>query len=208
MQGVYQFKDRSLIISALTHPSASSGHSLFEYLEFLGDRILGLSVANMLYGQSYGSIKTLASKHAKLVSRDCLLEIAKQWNIQKLLKHEIDNLSVKVLTDAVEAIIGAIYLDSNYETAEQIVQQHWQQFLNIHAIDPKMELQEFSQSKGLTATYKVIGESGADHDKTFVVEVSVGSLTRSLGKANGRGKSKHDASKNAARNLLEKMGRK
>ena len=203
MKEIYQFRDKSLLNSALTHPSAQTHISkhLFEHLEFLGDRILALAVANMLYDKHFDSIKTLASKHAKLVSTECLEQIALQWNIPKILKHEIESLSKKVLADAVEAIIGAIYLDSDYATAQEVVQTYWKQFLNIQAIEAKMELQEFAQSKGLMAEYSTIDERGADHNKIYIVEVSLANF----GKATGKGSSKHAASKEAAKNMLSRL---
>ena len=203
MHNIYKFKNQELINSALTHPSAQKKQPkyLFEHLEFLGDRVLGLSVASMLYAQNLKSIKMLACKHARFVSGEFLAQIAEKWELKKLLKHEIESISQKVLADAVEAVIGAIYLDSNYETAAEIIEETWKQFINIKTTEPKMELQELTQKKCITPTYETIDEAGYDHEKIYTVKVKAGNI----GSATGKGRSKQAASKQAAINLLIKL---
>ncbi len=205
----YYFNNEDLLTQALLHPSVNGIH--FEFLEFLGDRVLALSIAKILVLKTHlgpdcdfhknmnTDVKFVASKHAKLVSTECLLNIAKIWQIDKYLQHKIQQLSHKVFADSVEAILGAIYNDSNFETVFEIIKKFWEPLMDIESLEPKTELQEISQSLALgTPVYEVISTAGKEHSKTFEVRVSVGQL----GSATGSGSSKHMASKNAAINFL------
>lgn len=196
----YIFQDKTLCIDALTHPSARLD-TRFELLEFLGDRVLALCTANILQTKNE-TIKQIARKHASLVSTACIKKVAEEWNMKKILQHEIQKLSDKVLADAVEAILGAVFADAGYEAAHNIIERFWQKFMGTDAIEPKMQLQELAQSKKLgIPKYELITTSGADHDKSYKVSVVVDNL----GSGIGIGKSKHEASKNAAINLLSKL---
>jgi len=210
MDAIYKFKNKSLFESAITHPSfqyavgsLSSKISInkFEQLEFLGDRVLALAVAQLLYDTCH-EIKEIASKHAKLVSGECVAQIACDWKLDRLLQHEITSVSKKVLADATEAMLGAIYLDSSYEVVEKIIQTHWKKFLHMNAREPKMMLQEWSQSKNFgVPVYETISAVGKDHDKVYTIQVIVANKWKAI----GEGGSKQEASKNAAKKLLEQL---
>lgn len=223
----YVFRNKDLKKSALTHPSA--GQTDFEMLEFLGDRLLGLAIAHTCYigktrrnvepTQDQGKrrddagdlninnikncLKLSGFKLAKLVSTQCLVVIAKQWHIEDHLKHKICELSPNVLADAVEALLGAVYLDAGYEAARNIVEKWWNQFAGMDIIEPKTRLQELAQSKKLgLPVYTTISTTGSGHVPLYKVSVRV----IELGEALGEGCSKHVASKRAAIALLSKLG--
>lgn len=209
MEAIYKFKDKQLLQLATIHPSAqnavnfssTTGINKFEQLEFLGDRILGLAVAELLY-ETCHEIKEIASKHAKLVSSECVAQIACDWQLDRLLQHEITLLSKKVLADATEAMLGAIYLDSSYKIVAKIIQTHWKKFLRMNSREPKMVLQEWAQSKNFgVPVYETIGAVGKDHDKVYTMQVIVANKWKAI----GEGSSKQEASKQAARNLLDKL---
>lgn len=193
----YKFKNNLLKKHAFMHPSY--GKTDFEYLEFLGDRVLGLAVSEILYKQHFSSIKKLANTYSKLVSTDYLAKIAIKLELKQHLQCSIETISKKVLADIMEALIGAIYLDSNYETIYKIISDLCLDFEKIDIIDPKMKLQELMQSQGLSIpVYNTISESGKDHIKIYEVEV-----VTEKGKAVGYGNSKQAASKEAAIAMLK-----
>jgi ribonuclease-3 len=195
----YTFKDKNLLQEALNHPSFKDG--MFEKLEFLGDRVLGLVMAEILY-KTDNKIKSIAGKFSNLVSADILSVIAKSWKVEEYLNHEIDIiLSNKVLADVCESIIGAVYLDGGYFSAYELVSKFWKSLIESNDfIDPKMHLQEISQSKKLgVPIYSLINTSGPAHLPEYEIRVEISNLGSGIGK----GKSKQEASKNAAMDLLK-----
>ena len=208
----YLFQDQALLKKALTHPSSSRSQKVsdFERLEFLGDRVLGLLIAQMVY-ERYPSEKEgdLAKRFAALVCREACLDIAHQIQLSDHLKASLGGTvshSV-ILADAVEALIGAIYLDGGLEAAATFIKAHWPALLekDIHPPqDAKTALQELAQSKNLgnVPLYKVLEHSGPAHTPTFTVRVSV----EGLGEAVGTGTSKRQAEQMAAKQLLEEKG--
>lgn len=195
----YTFKNKALLKQALTHPSHSTSN--FQIFEFLGDRVFGMIIACSLF-KNHKRIKTMAMEFSNLVSTEALVKIANLWQINLYLKHDIENISNKVLADTVEAIIAAIYLDSDFETVYTIVQNVYKTYLKKleNKIEPKMYLQELSQSKMLgLPVYKVVNIEGEEHKKNYSIKVSV----ENLGSALGHGPSKHMASKMAASRLIE-----
>jgi ribonuclease-3 len=200
----YNFSNKKLLEDALTHTSYSF-HTEFELLEFLGDRVLGLIVADLLLKQKFHTeVKTLARHFTHLVNQECLFKVAKKINLRKYLKHSIKNLSDKVLVDAMEALIGAIFLDSNFETIHKIVENLWLEFIQETktVMEPKMALQEYAQSlQCALPVYSTIKSSGLQHELSFTMKVEV----KKLGEGIGQGPTKQVASKNAAMDLLEKL---
>jgi|GEM_PF-939090 len=209
----YEFKDKNLLTGALKHTSVHG--NLFEFLEFLGDRVVGLSVSTLLIkkfkilpknagknpilDKNDREIKDLANNYAKLVSTPTLMEIGRFWQVEKFLQHNIQSLSDKVLADVAEAVLGAIYLDGGFQKASEIVANWWGK-LDVQAgLEPKMQLQEFVQSLGLgVPEYETIEVSGPDHQRVYQIQVTAANL----GSAIGFGGSKHAASKDAAAKLL------
>jgi len=210
----YQFRDGALLTSALTHPSrrASGRASAYERLEFLGDRVLGLVIAEMLLrafpDESEGD---LAKRHAGLVRAETCALIARQWELHKLLDAasseyaggEIANPAT--LSDACEALIGAIYLDSDFAHAQAIVARFWSPLLGANLAppsEPKTALQEWAQARGLPLPeYREVSRQGPDHAPEFVIEV----LVKGHKPAQGQGTSRRAAEKAAAENLLKNI---
>jgi len=208
----YTFRDKDLLAKALTHPSTSRSHqaSDFERLEFLGDRVLGLLVAHIVY-ERYGSEKEgdLARRFAALVCREACLEVANTIQLSQYLKASLDDMAPHsvILADAVEAFIGAIYLDGGLEAASAFINAYWPALLEKDISPPKdakTALQELAQSKssGKAPVYTVLEHSGPAHTPTFTVQVSA----EGLGEATGTGPSKRQAEQMAAKVLLEKIG--
>ncbi|MCA9753604.1 MAG: ribonuclease III [Gemmatimonadetes bacterium] len=213
-----RFTDISLLEQALTHRSyshvtAQTRNDSNERMEFLGDSVLGLSVSQFLYLQfperSEGALSKMKSL---LVSRKVLSTIAKEVGLGEfvLLSGEESEMGgrdrTSILADSFEGVIGAIYLDQGYRTANRFIQKFL--LANIHEIlkdddhtNFKSLLQEYVQSKRLShPVYRVRKEEGPEHEKEFAIDVVVKGEVWGT----GRGKSKKDAEQNAARAALEK----
>lgn len=201
----YEFKNQQLLKLALTQSGVDSKHNN-ERLEFIGDRVLGLSIAKLLYEMYPDEDEgNLARRHAFLVSTGTLANIAKKIDIEHNLHHghmtggKIDH----VLANAMEAILGAIFMDSNFETAEKIIIELWHDIAaaEINAPkDAKTALQEYVQKidNGALPVYEYAEPVGSSHNPTFTATVSA------LGKsATGTGQSKKTAGLNAAAELLK-----
>lgn len=180
-------------------------------LEFLGDRVLGLIIAEMTYRNFPDANEgELARRHAALVCGETLTKIAKSINLGEYLRlNESDeNIGVResaaTLEDACEALIGALYIDGGFEAAKDFVSQYWSGLLEIVQTPPKdgkTKLQEWVQSKNLPLPeYKMTEREGPDHSPIFTIEVSVDGLGSSTGVAS----SKRIAQQLAADNMLEK----
>jgi len=207
----YSFKDESLLAQALSHRSVGAINN--ERLEFIGDSILNCTVAQELYLRSpHAKEGVLSRTRANLVCEETLAEIAKSWNLGDLLilgPGEIKSGGFNrpsILSDAVEAIIGAIYIDADMQTAQDAVRRWYETRLsNAKAAkpvkDPKSELQEFVQRKQTQLpVYEVIEATGADHQLEFHVKCSVANM---LKEALGTGSSRRRAEQEAARKALD-----
>ena len=201
----YTFKDKKLLELALTQSGVDSKHNN-ERLEFVGDRVLGLSVAALLY-QMYPNENegNLARRHAFLVSTDTLAHVAADLDIVKHLKHGhfTGGKANHILANTVEAILGAIFLDSDFDTARKIIVDIWTPLATAEIEAPKdakttlQELVQKMDSKQLPE-YTYGEPTGAVHNPEFTVTVTA------LGKsATGKGSSKKAASLDAAQNLLK-----
>lgn len=200
----YAFKNKDLLKQSLTHPSFSSSN--FQAMEFLGDRVLGMVIADIVFKKEK-NVKHIAHAFSNLVNTSALVEIAKNWRLGQYLKHNIEFISNKVLADAVEAIVAAIYLDSDWATVYKIVKKQYFSTLKPCQLDlePKMCLQELSQKQiGSLPIYELVNIEGQDHKKTYTISVSV----NGLGSATGKGMSKKEASKAAAQNLVNIINEK
>lgn len=214
----YSFKNESLLLNALTHSSyaneARGGIASNERLEFLGDSVLSVIVSDYLYKQ-FGNLPEgeLTKLRASLVCEKSLCGFSRELNLGDFLRlgkgeekgggRERDS----ILADAFEAVLAAIYLDSNLETARSVVMRFVLKELK-HTDDEvfkdyKTALQEIIQRNPEEyVTYILTGESGPDHDKLFEVEVHLNSNV--IGK--GAGKSKKQAEQMAAKQALGLMG--
>ena len=201
----YTFNDKSLLETALTQSGANAEHNN-ERLEFVGDRVLGLTVAEMLYtmfpNESEGE---LARRHAMLVSTETLAAVANEMDFAHRVHHghmtagRINH----ILANAVEAVLGAIFIDGGFDAARSVIVNIWHDLALADAVapkDPKTTLQELVQRKsnGDLPVYEYLDQTGAAHNPTFNVRVTA------LGKtATGSGTSKKTASINAAEELLK-----
>lgn len=205
-----------LVEQALTHRSALADGAAAsnERLEFLGDAVLGLIVTEYLYTLFPSCTEgELSRARALVVSRRTLAQVAKQLGVDRVLRLSAGEEAQggrqrsSILADAVEALIAAVYLQAGIEEARGFV---WRVLGDVirkapdasRAHDYKSRLQEKTHALlRQTPEYEVISETGADHDKTFCVQVRLGEVI--LG--TGAGKSKKEAEQAAAREALEKM---
>lgn len=212
----YDFVNPDLLELALTHRSYKGANN--ERLEFLGDSILNFIIAESLYLR-FPSAKEgqLSRLRALLVKGVTLAEIAKEFGLGEYLKLGAGELKSgghrrdSILADAVEAIIGAIYLDSNHERCQEIVLLWYESRLDNLSLedtdkDPKTRLQEYLQSmKKALPKYDVTNVSGEAHDQTF----SVSCLIEELGtRTSGVGGSRRSAEQKAAKEALKILGAK
>lgn len=208
--GIDAGSDESLWLEALTHGSAGAAN--YERLEFLGDRVLGLTVAVWLYQLFPDEPEGQLSKRLNaLVARDVCAEVARELGIPgrvrlgKQARDDGASDSDNVIGDVVEALIGALYLDSGLEAAEQFVRSAWGE--RVSARDkapqhPKSALQEWAAAQERKPpAYRLAERSGPQHAPTFVVEVEI----RGVGTATAEGASKQEAETAAAAKLLEQL---
>ena len=174
----YKFKNKNLLVQSLTHKSFNKMNNN-EKIEFLGDRVLGLTIAKKLL-EIYPDEKEgiLDKKYASLVNKKTCLEIAKSINLQNyILTFNPKNRSVtiedKVISDSCEALIGAIYLDRGFNMTEKIILDLWKEKIKesvITQIDAKTKLQEFSLKKfKRLPIYKIISNTGPRHKPVFKI---------------------------------------
>lgn len=211
----FEFDNIQLLVTALTHRSYVNEHKKSasehnERLEFLGDAVLELVVTDFLYSNYSEPEGILTSWRAALVRTESIGAAGDAVGYEPLLrmsrgeKHGSDRARQQILANAFEAVIGAIYLEKGYGEAEKFITKHITS--KLAAIlkegswrDPKSHLQEVSQRiDGHTPQYKVLEETGPDHDKLFTLGVYVG--TKLMGK--GTGHSKQMAQQHAARQAL------
>ena len=216
----HQFAKPELLQGALTHPSLAAaktrkkGVTAYERLEFLGDRVLGLVVAQWLYEKFPDSNEgDMAKRHAALVNRDALRAIADDIGLGQYLRlargEETGGArkNLSTLPDALEAIIGAMYLDGGLKAAEQFIHRYWQRDIATPEApaDPKTALQEWAQGLSLPLpVYKVTDRSGPPHAPKFVIEASV----QNQPPVTAEGNSKRAAEKAAATLLLAQVQKK
>lgn len=209
----YQFADLSLLKQALTHRSAAKIHN--ERLEFLGDGILNLVIAEALYQQFPKCNEgELSRMRATLVREQTLADLARQFELGEYIALGSGELKsggfrrASILSDAVEAIIGAMSLDSNLITAMNQVREWYHPLLQQikpgeNQKDPKTRLQEYLQAKRLPLpSYEVVNIKGEAHCQTFTVECNVPNLDRTfIGVAGSRRK----AEQSAAEQILKEL---
>ncbi len=201
----YKFKNPELLELALTQSGINSEHNN-ERLEFIGDRVLGLSVAALLYDMFPDEAEgELSRRHATLVSTETLAQVIAMLGLAGKVRHgHMTAGRIKhVHADAMEAILGAIFLDSGFEAARKVIVDIWTDLAKAEVVvpkDSKTALQEFVQknAKGELPVYEMIEETGAAHNPVFKVKASA------MGKsAIGQGTSKKTASLVAAEELLK-----
>ena len=207
----YAFRQTGLLQQAVTHRSFSADHN--ERLEFLGDSVLNVAIAHLLYQRLNNMPEgDLSRVRANLVKQDTLHHLAVELGLSGILRlgeGEMNSGGQKrpsILADALEAVLGAVYLDAGYATADALVQRIFAKVEvnpDMQAVgkDPKTELQEWLQARKLQLPiYRVVGTLGAAHKQTFDVECEVPELSRS---ERGIGTSRRAGEQAAASAMLQ-----
>jgi len=215
---LYNFRDENLLKMALTHPSVNNKNLQnfnYERLEFLGDKVLSLVVGEYLMNKFQNEKEgSLSKRHASLVSGSTLAQIATKIDLPKMLmlsfgeKKIGGNLNKNNLENALEALIGAIYLDSNYVEAKKFILNFWQEYFDKNILPPQdciSKLQEITQAKSKKLPkYFTEKKGGLDHQPVFISRLEIEGLDQ---KFCAEGKSKKEAQKNVAQyalNFIEK----
>ena len=209
----HEFTNAALLTQALTHRSFSADHN--ERLEFLGDSVLNLSVADLLYRRLRGSPEgDLSRVRANLVKQETLHQLALQLNLPEVIRlgegeaRSGGHKRPSILADALEALIGAVYLDAGFVAAQDLVRRLFNAVeINpeMQAIgkDPKTELQEWLQARKLNLPlYRVAGTQGAAHKQTLDVECEIVELNFS---ERGMGGSRRAGEQAAAAAMLQTL---
>lgn len=216
----YQFKDNKLLTRALTHRSASAQH--YERFEFLGDSILSMVIAEALYHrfkkQDEGDLSRM---RATLVCGSMLAQLAKDFELGNYLLLGPGELKSggfrreSILSDAVEGIIGAVYLDSDLETCKQMVLNWFHPYLETikpgaGQKDPKTRLQEYMQARQQPLpVYEVVARQGQAHNQQFTVSCTIENMPQPvLGTGTSRRKAEQAAATAALAKLEENVGSK
>ncbi len=205
-----KFKNKKLLFLSLVHKSYDLLNNN-EKLEFLGDRVLGLVLSKKLFNlYPYESEGSLDKKFASLVNRKICLKISKKLDLEKFLilgsaYKKKTNIVDKILADACEALIGAIYLDSGFEIVENFILRFWNDEIKKTVkieIDPKTKLQEYTLKyfKKLPI-YKVLSYKGPQHNPSYKVSVKIHDSNFFY----GIGNSKKIAEHNAARVIIKDL---
>ncbi|MEZ5825258.1 MAG: ribonuclease III [Geminicoccaceae bacterium] len=213
----YRFRDERLLREALTHASATTSGSRGikrsnERLEFLGDRVLGLLVAEMLIAAYPEDPEgALSRRQDLLVRKETLADIAQSLELGAALtlargeRQSGGRDKAGILADAMEAIIGAIFIDGGLDSARPLIERHWRnraEALKVPPRDPKTALQEWAQARALgLPVYEAVSTTGPSHSPVFRVAVAVQDHERVV----AEGGSKREAEKAAARLFLERL---
>ncbi len=212
----YTFKDRDLLARALTHvsapvTSAEGRFQSYQRLEFLGDRVLGVVVAEMLYNAYPQATEgELSMRLAKLVRRETCAAVAEEWEVGP---HVVmgqgearggGRKKAAILSDVCESLIGAVYLDANFEAARRLVTENWQGRMSADLEperDAKTAVQEWAQGRALPAPrYTEVARSGPAHLPIFIMQVELDGFEPERGEAT----SKRAAEQAAAQTFLNR----
>jgi ribonuclease III len=213
----YFFRDPQLLKRALTHVSAAPSEderlSSYQRLEFLGDRVLGLVVAEMLF-ENFPKAQEgeLSQRLAHLVRRETCADAARDWGVGPFIRLGVGEAQTggrkktAILADVCEALIGSVFLDGGFPAARELVRQAWHSWMlapQRPLRDAKTALQEWAQARGLAApAYVVIERSGPQHAPQFLISAQVTGFPP----AEARGSSKRLAEQAAAQAFLVREG--
>ena len=205
-----KFKNKSLLIKALTHKSANTKFNN-EKLEFLGDRVIGLVLSKKLFdlypNESEG---VLDKRFANLVNRKICCEIGWSIGIQNFIlignkKKKITKKDEKIVSDCCEAVIGAIFIDRGFDYVKKFILNAWKRYIDksdITILDSKTKLQEYSLKKFKKLPYyRIVNSSGPRHNPLYKISVSILESKTFI----GTGRSKQEAEQNGAHKLLENL---
>ena len=207
----FTVKDEARWVAALTHGSMGETRD-YERLEFLGDRVLGLSIADWLFAKSEAPEGKLAQRLNAIVSREMCAQVARgigladHIRISKQARADGGRDSDNILGDVVESLLGAQFLDNGFEASKELVHQLFRPALESgagKAKHPKSALQEWAAgNRRAPPQYEIVERSGPDHAQRFTVRVSV----HKVGEAQGSATSKGEAEKAAAQTFMEQFG--
>ena len=218
----YRFKEITWLDQALTHKSFiyETNHpekTANEVLEFLGDSVLNLAVSFLLFLKFADAQEgTLSMLRSQLVKRSSLASLSKELQLEGYLllgkSQQLNGGTQKssILANTYEALVGAIFMDSGFDQALDIIKGHFETYLQTNTPsellnDFKSLLQIYSQQfHGVSPQYRMMNESGPDHDKSFQASVMIGDEVKGL----GWGKSKKEAEQEAAKDALEEISTK
>ena len=205
-----KFKNKKLLSMSLIHKSFKPLHNN-EKLEFLGDRVLGLVLSKKLFNlYPYESEGSLDKKFASLVNRKTCLKIGKMLELEKFLilgNTYKKNLKIedKILSDACEALIGAVYLDSGYKVVEDFILKFWNDEIKKSdkiEIDSKTKLQEYAlKHYQKLPTYKVLTYKGPQHNPSYKVSVKIHNSKIFYGVGNSKKIAEHNSAKKIIKDL-------
>ncbi|USO00888.1 MAG: hypothetical protein H6845_01005 [Alphaproteobacteria bacterium] len=195
----YKFNNIAFAEHALTHPSYQKSN--FELLEFMGDRVLNLCVAQMIWNEKHTSERECAENLATRVNKYALLEIAKLWKLERCVLFTAPKEQINtILVDACEAIIGAVFLDGGWNNSYKIIERDWpKDTMSFIELDPKSILQKWTHKMSHEYKYTLIHQSGPAHNPKYTVELTV-HIYKTIGVSN----SIRTAEKNAALKFLKK----
>jgi ribonuclease III len=209
----HRFGQQGLLTQALTHRSGSADHN--ERLEFLGDAVLNLAVSGLLYERFSGSDEgDLTRIRAHLVREDSLHRLAVQLDLPDVVRLSDGEMRAggsqrpSILADAVEAVIGAVFVDGGFQPAAQVVRRLLGEIIAATEVeswskDPKTELQEWLQARRIAVpAYRISATRGQPHAQTFEVECAVSALGLT---EQGEGRSRRSAEQEAARRMLDAL---
>jgi ribonuclease III len=205
----YRFKDKALLRHALTHASTRRKHNDYQRLEFLGDRVLGLVVAEALYRMNSSDTEGhMAGRHSYLVRGETCAAIGRILALTDFIvmgeseRHKGLALNSSVLGDVVEALIGGIYIDGGLAAAAEFILKNWHALLNSPTVaekDAKTFLQEWVLARALPIpAYRTVSREGPEHAPVFVVAVDI----KGHMPVEGSGKNKRVAEQEAATKFL------
>ena len=201
----HRFQDLDLMQRAMTHSSLQRGNAAdYEQLEFLGDRVLGLVIAEILLRKYPDATEgELAVRLSSLVSRETCASIAEEQGLGALIRTDSGVMAVKggkaknVRADAVESLIAALYLEGGLDAVRPFVEKYWTGLIeagvNTHR-EPKTVLQEWAmRSGGRLPVYRIDSRSGPDHDPTYTITVEVEGYAPATGTAGAKRKAEQAA---------------
>ena len=213
----YDFADRKQLVLALTHVGAAERRlESYQRLEFLGDRVLGVAIAAMLYAAFPAADEgELSRRLADLVRKESCAAVADRWGLDAHIRlgsgetkssAKGDRLKRAIVGDVCEAVIGAVYLDGGYAAADALVRRAFeaQMLAPLRPLrDPKTTLQEWAQAKGLSAPlYRELARTGPDHAPEFTVAVVI----EGQAEVEAKGASKRIAEQAAAAAFMDHEG--
>lgn len=207
----YQFNDRHLLERALTHSSTGEDYS-YQRLEFLGDRVVGLVIAEALFTKfKLENEGGLAKRHTALVQGTTLAIIGQTHGLNEFIifsaseKEAGGHQNENIISDVVESLLGALFLDGGYDVVHDTILRLWGD--NIETLikapqDPKTELQEWAQARGLPLpVYQIVSREGPDHAPIFTISLTVQGIDPIL----QEGPSRRAAEKSAARKMVKTL---